>query len=49
MRSHTLLQVIRKIRLFHPAIFHFHALLVILLALAGGRFGQRDANHGLRE
>ena len=31
--------------LFHPAIFHFHALLVILLALASGRLNKRDAHH----
>ena len=31
--------------LFHSAIFHFHALLIILLAFAGWRFSKRDANN----
>ena len=31
--------------LFHSAIFHFHALLIILLALAGWRLSKRDANN----
>ena len=32
--------------LFHSAIFHLHALLVILLAFAGWRLSKRDAHHG---
>ena len=31
--------------LFHSAIFHFHALFIILLAFAGWRFSKRDANN----
>jgi hypothetical protein len=31
--------------LFHFAIFHFHALLIILLALSGWRLSERDANN----
>ena len=31
--------------LFHSAIFHFHALLIILLALAGWWLSKRDANN----
>ena len=31
--------------LFHSAIFHFHTLLVILLALAGWWLCKRDANY----
>ena len=31
--------------LFHSAIFHFHALLIILLALAGWRLGKCDVNY----
>ena len=31
--------------LFHSAIFHFHALLIILLALAGRWLSKRDANN----
>ena len=32
--------------LFHSAIFHLHAFLIILLALAGWWFGKCDANYG---
>ena len=32
--------------LFHSAIFHFHALLIILLAFAGWWLRKRDANYG---
>ena len=31
--------------LFHSAIFHFHALLIILLALAGWWLSKCDANY----
>ena len=31
--------------LFHSAIFHFHAFLIILLALAGWRLSKRNANN----
>ncbi len=31
--------------LFHSAIFHLHAFLIILLAFAGWRFSKRDANN----
>ena len=31
--------------LFHSAIFHLHAFLIILLAFAGWRFSKRDANY----
>ena len=31
--------------LFHSAIFHFHALLIILLALSGWRLSERNANY----
>ena len=31
--------------LFRSSIFHFHALLIILLALAGWRLSKRDANY----
>ncbi len=32
--------------LFHSAIFHLHAFLIILLALAGWWFSKCDANYG---
>ena len=32
--------------LFHSAIFHFHAFLIILLAFAGWWFSKCDANYG---
>ena len=31
--------------LFHSAIFHLHAFLIILLALAGWWLSKRDANY----
>ena len=31
--------------LFHSAIFHFHAFLIILFALSGWRLSERDANN----
>ena len=31
--------------LFHSAIFHLHAFLIILLAFAGWQFSKRDANY----
>ena len=31
--------------LFHSSIFHFHAFLIILLALAGWWLSKRDANY----
>ena len=31
--------------LFHSSIFHFHALLIILLALSGWGFSKCDANN----
>jgi len=31
--------------LFHSSIFHFHAFLIILLALSGWRLSKCDANY----
>ena len=35
-----------QILLFHTAVFHLFALLVVLLALANGGLGQGDADYG---